>query len=460
VKVDARSGTAGPSSGAHQSTQGKAAGPQKSRRQLRKEKRDRELAEEYGDLSIELPDVTGEWSTVDRTKVATFSSGESHHHGRFMAQGAIAFLLFLALLFGLGMTLIRGRVEKSLTESTYAALKAGGFPRAIVAYEGRDATVWVPAGADKTQVARLVRTAGAAVTSPHFAGPRTVVVVEDRKRLGAVEPVPTVAKATVVATITDGKLTLSGPVASESVRAKLTAAAAASFGGRANVTDQLIVANGGLATGKLETGFEQVLAEAARQQPSTFSVTAESAGPNDPAANLTLVGTVTSSDAQQRLLSAAAGASVVSQLSVREPSSAVIPEEGNVDIVGPSASDTVKQTQGALDELMATQTIEFKTGSSDLSDRGRSVVNAIARLLSQRQFAQVSIVGHTDNLGDPATNQTLSEQRAASVKAALLEQGVQASLLVSSGKGSTEPVADNGTADGRKANRRIAIILK
>jgi outer membrane protein OmpA-like peptidoglycan-associated protein len=69
----------------------------------------------------------------------------------------------------------------------------------------------------------------------------------------------------------------------------------------------------------------------------------------------------------------------------------------------------------------------------------------------------IKIGGYTDNTGDAAANQTLSEARAKNVMDALAAKGVDASRMESEGYGDQHPVADNSTEEGRAQNRRIAL---
>ena len=66
-------------------------------------------------------------------------------------------------------------------------------------------------------------------------------------------------------------------------------------------------------------------------------------------------------------------------------------------------------------------------------------------------------VGHTDSVGSDAYNQRLSLARAESVKAYLVSQGIPAARIKTEGKGESQPVADNASADGRAKNRRVEI---
>ena len=67
--------------------------------------------------------------------------------------------------------------------------------------------------------------------------------------------------------------------------------------------------------------------------------------------------------------------------------------------------------------------------------------------------------GHTDNTGSDAYNQTLSERRAGSVAQYLQSQGINSQRLITVGMGESRPVADNSTAEGRQANRRVEITM-
>ena len=68
--------------------------------------------------------------------------------------------------------------------------------------------------------------------------------------------------------------------------------------------------------------------------------------------------------------------------------------------------------------------------------------------------------GHTDNVGSPASNKTLSEARAKSVVSAIVSQGVAADRLSPVGFGQDKPIADNSTDEGRAKNRRVELVKK
>lgn len=101
--------------------------------------------------------------------------------------------------------------------------------------------------------------------------------------------------------------------------------------------------------------------------------------------------------------------------------------------------------------------LNFQTGSSMLSTDAISTTTALATLLEQYPTTRIRIVGHTDNMGDVSANQQLSMARAESLRAALAGQGIASDRIEAAGMGSSQPVADNTTEEGRLQNRRIDV---
>ena len=81
-------------------------------------------------------------------------------------------------------------------------------------------------------------------------------------------------------------------------------------------------------------------------------------------------------------------------------------------------------------------------------------------MLIQAEDAKLRIVGHTDNVGNPASNKTLSKNRANSVVEYLESRGIPSSRIQEiGGKGDAQPIASNSTAVGKSKNRRVEITL-
>lgn len=113
-----------------------------------------------------------------------------------------------------------------------------------------------------------------------------------------------------------------------------------------------------------------------------------------------------------------------------------------------SADDLVK----ALNLMI----IHFDTGSAKISADSEDILKKAADAIKQvTAGTKIEVGGHTDNTGNAAANQKLSEARAAAVVKRLGELGVSADVLTSKGYGQDKPVADNGTDEGRAKNRRI-----
>lgn len=107
----------------------------------------------------------------------------------------------------------------------------------------------------------------------------------------------------------------------------------------------------------------------------------------------------------------------------------------------------------------ATQGILFETGKADLKPESRPVLKEIAATLGQHADLKILIEGHTDNVGTAASNLTLSDARAAAVKAALVSSfGADATRIATKGLGDTRPAVPNTTLAGRAQNRRVEIV--
>lgn len=105
--------------------------------------------------------------------------------------------------------------------------------------------------------------------------------------------------------------------------------------------------------------------------------------------------------------------------------------------------------------VKATLKLKFATGSNKIDAPSMAQITEFATFMKAAPEYKASVVGHTDNVGKAKSNVTLSKKRADAVKAMLVKQGVSAKRLTTLGKGSSVPVADNKTAEGRAENRRI-----
>lgn len=103
--------------------------------------------------------------------------------------------------------------------------------------------------------------------------------------------------------------------------------------------------------------------------------------------------------------------------------------------------------------------VTFATDSSDLSPAFFDVLTSVGKVLGEFEKTVVEVAGHTDSTGSESYNQSLSERRANSVASYLKSQGVLSERLITLGMGELRPVADNSSAAGKQANRRVEITM-
>lgn len=103
--------------------------------------------------------------------------------------------------------------------------------------------------------------------------------------------------------------------------------------------------------------------------------------------------------------------------------------------------------------------IEFETGSANIKPASYKLLDEIFESAVVAEGLKLGVYGHTDNSGSDAVNIPLSEQRANAVKAYLLKKGLKSQRIETKGYGSTKPIADNNTVEGKSKNRRVEIVL-
>lgn len=128
------------------------------------------------------------------------------------------------------------------------------------------------------------------------------------------------------------------------------------------------------------------------------------------------------------------------------------------DTAGTGAEIT-EQQDGSL-KVNIPSSVSFDTNSYAVKPTFRGVLDNLSQTLNKYPELNAHIVGHTDNVGSAAYNQTLSQERATSVLNYLADQGVNRTRMSAEGRGLTQPIADNATEAGRAQNRRVEIYLK
>jgi outer membrane protein OmpA-like peptidoglycan-associated protein len=107
-------------------------------------------------------------------------------------------------------------------------------------------------------------------------------------------------------------------------------------------------------------------------------------------------------------------------------------------------------------EVKILEQVFFDTGLATIRPESYAVLDEVANvLLLNPQITKVEVQGHTDNVGTDDTNLRLSQRRAQAVRDYLVGKGVKRSRLDAKGYGNSEPIADNGTDEGRGQNRRV-----
>jgi len=103
--------------------------------------------------------------------------------------------------------------------------------------------------------------------------------------------------------------------------------------------------------------------------------------------------------------------------------------------------------------------VTFQTDSADLNPQFFGVLDSVGLVLKEYDKTVIEVVGHTDSTGSAEHNQALSERRAATVATYINNRGIDRQRILASGRGLTQPIADNSTAAGRAMNRRVELTL-
>ena len=128
-----------------------------------------------------------------------------------------------------------------------------------------------------------------------------------------------------------------------------------------------------------------------------------------------------------------------------------------IDNAVPGA-DVVRVGEG-IKLVLNENAVRFDTNKSTLTPNAKANLDKLVKVFTDYPDTNIIIYGYTDNTGAVAYNQTLSEQRAASVKAYLASRGLSAARFQTTGMGIADPIATNDTPDGRSQNRRVEFAI-
>jgi OOP family OmpA-OmpF porin len=131
------------------------------------------------------------------------------------------------------------------------------------------------------------------------------------------------------------------------------------------------------------------------------------------------------------------------------------------DVPGPVSNQGCPEIKEEITKKVnyAAQNILFITGSFKLAAKSNKGLDEVVKILKNAPDLKISIEGHTDDVGDAAKNQTLSQNRANAVKQYFVKKGIDESRISVTGFGEDQPIADNKTAAGRTKNRRVEMKL-
>jgi outer membrane protein OmpA-like peptidoglycan-associated protein len=122
-------------------------------------------------------------------------------------------------------------------------------------------------------------------------------------------------------------------------------------------------------------------------------------------------------------------------------------------------NDILETRETARGLIVNLSDVLFDSASATLKPAAREKLARMSGILVSHEGLQLEVEGHTDSVGTDAYNQLLSERRAESVRAYLVEQSVASTTVGAAGFGEGRPVATNDTAAGRQQNRRVELIV-
>lgn len=188
--------------------------------------------------------------------------------------------------------------------------------------------------------------------------------------------------------------------------------------------------------------------------------TYDTGAPNRPA-NGALIGGLTGAalgnaigdDSKSTIIGGIAGAAIGGAIG-----QSMAQQERELDQQLAGSGARVTNTGNAL-RVILPEDVTFPTGSAVVNAGFRPALRDVARSLRAHPYSTVQVVGHTDNVGTAAFNRQLSLDRASAVARILVAEGVNGGRVTYAGRGLSEPIATNGTAQGRAMNRRVEIVI-
>ena len=128
-----------------------------------------------------------------------------------------------------------------------------------------------------------------------------------------------------------------------------------------------------------------------------------------------------------------------------------------IEIAGNELIEINWELKFELPKLYTLDNVFFDLGKTSLRSESYTELNELVEIMKIKEAMQIEIGGHTDNIGDEATNQRISDGRAKSVKSYLVEKGISTNRVNAVGYGESKPIASNDTEEGKQKNRRTEV---
>jgi OOP family OmpA-OmpF porin len=336
----------------------------------------------------------------------------------------VALLVVAAGISAVAVTLRRGPIERDLASRAAAAVHGVGASQIQVTAQGTQITLHGDFASPAAAAAALRAARVDGVSSAQLAGDALVA---------------TLPAVPVVLSSRDGALTVAATVPDRAARAGLLGDLSDATGGQ--LTSQITVDPRAAAPALPALAG---LVTALTQAPGSHSLTVDGG-------HLLLAGTVTDDVARARLATAVVAAARASDTPVALDDRLVVVPTAPEPPAAPAGD-----ARAALAAATAGHTVTFSLDSAALSPVDEANLAAVAAALRPGTLT-VLVAGHTDSTGPAGYNEALSLRRARAAVAYLESAGVPADRLRCVGDGEADPVADNATAVGRAANRRVEI---
>lgn len=111
-------------------------------------------------------------------------------------------------------------------------------------------------------------------------------------------------------------------------------------------------------------------------------------------------------------------------------------------------------------QLTVAETVQFGTGRADIAEQYAPLIDLAVELMTSQPNVTLTIIGHTDDIGDEEENLRLSIERATATAGLIEDRGIAADRLTIDGRGESEPIDSNETPEGRQANRRVEFLVR